>query len=126
MKLTKEQLKEIIKEELEAALIEEERTGLLQIGRDLPEHHLGPVLVFKFKGENKAIEVFSKKVGLSEKHVGGLAAKEGSTLGEVDPRLPAYFAKRFQAPYNDPARLAGLRISLMSSYNAEPATARLR
>ena len=123
MKLSKEQLKQIIKEELEGLLSEQERTGLLQIGRD---NNFGPVLVFKFKGENKAIEVFSSKIGMDAEDVEALANAKGKLLGDAFPDASEWFASLFQAPYNDPARLAGMRITTMHNYDAEPAMARLK
>ena len=126
MKLTKEQLKQIIKEELESVMSQGERTGTLEIGND---NNFGPVLVFSFnegRGEGKVIEVLSSKLGLSQKHVDGLAAKAGSKLGDVDPRLAGLFAKKFEAPYNDADLLSGLEIALQSSYNAQPAEPNLR
>ena len=128
MKLSKEQLKQIIKEELEAVMSEEERarTGTLEIGND---NNFGPVLVFSFnegRGEGKVIEVFSSKIGMETEDIEALAKAKGNLLGDAFPDAAEWFASLFQTPYNDAALLAGLQIALQSSYNAEPAMAHLK
>lgn len=121
MKLTKESLKKVIKEELEALLNEQERTGTLEVGYD---NNQGPVLVFSFnqdRGEGKVIEVFlSQLKGMTNDHIEHIASNKGKQLKDVHPTLPGYFAKKFEAPYNNAELLAGLQIAHQWSWSSRP------
>ncbi len=107
-----ENIDEMIEEEI--GLYENERrTGTLQIGMD---NNFGPVLVFILKGEGQVVEVFSSKLKLSNEWVNAMAAKQGKLLGDAFSDAPAWFARKFPEPYNDPEKLAGLEIVTQSSW----------